>query len=52
MNFLTILFSNATYVIFNNFKTTTYYSSILCEKADVYLYHVTVKFDANEMITT
>ena len=51
MNYLTILFSNATYVIFNNLKITTYYSSILC-KADVYLYHVTVKFDVNEMITT
>ena len=50
--FLDHLFSNATYVISNNFKTTTYYSSIVCMKADVYLYHVTVTLDTNEMIAT
>ena len=52
MNYLTISFTNAAYVIFKNFKTTTYYGSIFFIKADVYLHHVTVMFDANEMIAT
>ena len=52
VNDLNILFSNSTFVIAQNFKTTRNYGFIFLILADVYLTNFQLTFDANKMVKT
>ena len=52
VNDLNILFSNSTFVITHNFKTTSHYGYISLILEDVYLTNLQVTFDANKMVKT